>query len=475
MKITYVASECAPFAASGGLGDVMGALPRAIKELNDRYEISVIIPYYDSIRNSYGDRTEKIRDISFGLSWRSTGASIYYLKENGITYYFIENHRYFDRGRLYGESDDGERFAFFSMAALEFLLKSKIIPDILHANDWQTALSVIYLKTKYKDQPAFSKLKTLYTIHNIEYQGKFSIDCLSDIFALDKKYLSFLEYAGDLNLMKGALSLSDYISTVSPNYRNEICHDFFAFGLAPIINSVYHKTCGILNGIDYEYFSPQKDNDIYFPYNEDNLDEGKRVNKTAFQIEFGLEISDDTPLIVMISRLTATKGMDLVLHIIEELLSKNQVQMAILGTGDEKYEKELIKLSYKYTNLVSVIKFDRALSKKMYAAADIFLMPSKSEPCGLAQMIACSYGCVPIVRSVGGLYDSIKHWNGREGNGLRFDNYNAHELLYTIKDALELFHTDSWQSIRMGAFSSNFEWTNSAKKYITVYNNLLNW
>ena len=334
---------------------------------------------------------------------------------------------------------------------------------------------LIYLKTKYKNYPHLSKIRSLYTVHNIEYQGIFGIELLSDILGLDEWDLNSLEYKGNLNLMKGALTLSDYISTVSPNYRDELCHDFFAFGLAPVINSISHKMCGIINGIDYEYFSPDKDNDIYFPYNIDNLEEGKKKNKAQLQQELGLEVSENTPLLIMITRLTATKGIDLVLHIIEELLYRNNVQLVVLGTGEEKYEKEFIKLSYKYQNLVSIIKFDRAISKKMYAAADIFLMPSRSEPCGLAQMIACSYGCVPIVRSVGGLYDTIKHWNGISGNGFRFDNYNAHELLYVIKDALEFYRSNTWEKIRNNAISSKFEWSDSAAKYIAIYNNLLNW
>ncbi len=475
MKITYVAAECAPFAASGGLGDVMGALPQAVKAENPSIDVSVILPYYDSIKEKFSNNLKKICDIQFYLSWRHTGASVYAVNKNEIKYYFIENDRYFKRGRLYGEEDDAERFAFFSLAVLEFIKSTGNTPDILHANDWQTALCVVYLKTMYKTHAILSKIRTLYTIHNIEYQGRFGLHILSDVLGLDSKYLNSIEYDGDINLMKGALSLSDYISTVSPNYRDELHHDFFAFGLAPIINSVSHKMCGIINGIDYDYFSPEADREIYFSYNKDNVKEGKLKNKIEFGREMGLEVSKETPLIVMIGRLTATKGVDLVLHILEELLSHGNVQIAILGTGEEQYEKEFIKLSYKYENMVSIIKFDRAISKKMYAAGDMFLMPSKSEPCGLAQMIACSYGCVPIVRSVGGLYDTINHWDGKNGNGFCFNNYNAHELLFTIKDAIGLFNSENWERIRYNAITSRFEWSDSAKKYISIYNNLLNW
>ena len=475
MKVMFVSPECAPFAASGGLGDVLGALPRAITLQNLQAEVSVIMPYYDVIRKKYGADIKKKCDISFYLSWRSTGASIYEMNKDGVIYFFIENHRYFDRGRLYGEYDDGERFAFFSKAVIEFILQSTYKPDVLHANDWQSALSIIYLKTAYKSYPFLYSIRTLYTVHNIEYQGKFSREILWDVFGIEERYSDILEYNGDINLTKGALTVADYITTVSPNYKDELRHDFFAFGLAPIISLISHKMCGIINGIDYNTFSPNDDSDIYFPYDVSNLDEGKSKNKLALQEELGLSVNEKAPLIIMITRLTDGKGIDLVLHVLEEILTSLNVQVAVLGTGDKKYEDSLSELSKKYGNLSSNIKFDRKLSKKMYAGADIFLMPSKSEPCGLAQMIACSYGTVPIVRSVGGLYDSIKGWNGKEGNGFRFDNYNAHELFYTLKNALSVYNSESWGKLRYNAMTSKFEWSDSAKKYIEIYNNLLNW
>lgn len=475
MKVMFISGECAPFAASGGLGDVIGALPKAIIDSDSKIEASVILPYYDIIREKYGTDITKKCDISFFLAWRITGATIYEMNKDGVTYFFIENHQYFDRGKLYGEYDDGERFAFFSKAVIEFILKTTYKPDILHANDWQSALAIIYLKTIYKSNLFLSSVRTLYTVHNIEYQGKFSKEILWDILGIEEGYLNILEYNGDINLTKGALTVSDYVSTVSPNYKDELRHDFFAFGLAPIINSISHKMCGIINGIDYKAFSPKSDSDIYFSYDINNLKEGKIKNKLALQKELGLAVSEKTPLIVMITRLTDGKGIDLVLHVLDEILSYLNVQVAILGTGDKKYEYVLSEMGKKYDNLSSNIKFDRRLSKKMYAGADIFLMPSKSEPCGLAQMIACSYGTVPIVRSVGGLYDSIQGWNGKEGNGFRFDNYNAHELLYTLKDALGVYNSENWVKIRYNAMNSKFEWSDSAKKYIEIYNNLINW
>ncbi len=475
MKILYVASEGAPYAASGGLGDVMGALPAAIRKEDDSIITEVILPYYNTVKDEFKKDFEKVMDISFKFSWRSTGATIYKHNKDGVTYYFVENHYYFDRGRLYGEWDDGERFAFFSMAVIEFMLASGNIPDILHANDWQTALSVIYLKTKYSGCRELGGIRTLYTIHNIEYQGKYDLAILGDIFALDKEYTGIVEYDGCINLMKGAITVSDYVSTVSPNYANELCYDFFAFGLSEIIRGASGKMGGIINGIDYDYFSPDKGGDIAEPFTRSRLKSGKAKNKKKLQEELGLPIDPKVPLLVMITRLTAGKGVDLVLRVIEELLSDN-VQFAILGTGEKIYEEAFSALEEKYPNFKALIKFDRALSKRMYASADIFVMPSKSEPCGLAQMIACAYGTIPVVRSVGGLHDSIIPYGDDGANGFRFDNYNAHELLFTLKRAIELYNSGTeWDRLTKSAISTDFSWKNSAAKYIELYTNLSNW
>ena len=470
MKILYVTSEANPFAASGGLGDVMGALPLSVHE--EGVETSVIMPLYDSVKEEHRCKLEKVIDISFKLSWRETGASIFKIDHNGVTYYFVENHRYFTRGRLYGEQDDAERFAFFSRAVIEFMLQSGIVPDVLHANDWQTALTVVYLKTEFSENPMLSGIKTVYTIHNIEYQGKFGYDVLGDVFGINGRYMGVLEYDGCVNLMKGAIVVSDYITTVSPNYANELEYDFFSFGLSPMIKAAKYKISGVINGIDYNYFSPETGGDIVKKYNTRTVKSGKAANKKALQEELGLEVRADVPLLVMITRLTAGKGIDLVLHILEEVL-REDVQVAILGTGDKEYEVRIAETAKHHDNLAALIKFDRVISKKMYASADIFIMPSKSEPCGLAQMIACSYGTVPIVRSVGGLYDSIKPWGTEGGNGFRFDNYNAHDLLYSIKNAVSLYRDKKeWAKLVVAAKKSDFTWKNSAAKYIKIYNKL---
>ena len=471
MKILYVTSEANPFAASGGLGDVMGALPAAVAAVPGN-ECEVIMPLYDTMKPQYREKLELVLDMSFSHGWRHTGASVYKLLSNGVTYYFVENHYYFERGRLYGEFDDAERFSFFSRAVVEFMLHSGNIPDVLHANDWQTAPAIIYLKTEFGHIDALKNVKTVFTIHNIEYQGKFGSQILGDVFGIDNKYRGVLDFDGCLNLMKGAIVCSDFVTTVSPNYANELSHDFFAFGLSSIIRENRHKIRGVINGIDYDYFSPERGGDIYASYNTRNYKSGKAKNKAALQAEVGLEVRADVPLVVMITRFASQKGIDLVLHILDELLLED-VQVLVLGTGEKEYEDAFRAAEGRHPNFKAKIMFDRVLSKKMYAGADIFLMPSKSEPCGLAQMIACSYGTVPVVRSVGGLYDSIRTYGEEGANGFRFDNYNAHDMLFTIKDALNLYRDKKqWNALTASAKKSSFTWENSAKEYISIYKNL---
>ena len=475
MKILYATTEANPYAASGGLGDVLGALPKALVKDNPDVTAEVIMPLYGNMKEEYKARLEKVTDITFRLSWRETGASIYKTENSGVIYYFVENRYYFDRKQLYGEWDDGERFAFFSMAAIEFMLKMGNIPDIFHANDWQTAPAVVYLKTLYKDREELSRVRTIYTIHNIEYQGKFDPYILGDVFGLDNKYYHIVEFDGCINLMKGAICVSDYVSTVSPNYATELRHDFFAFGLAEVIKSVETKMDGVINGIDYGYFSPSLGGDIEYPYDAKTVKEGKAKNKTALQAELGLEVNENIPLVTMITRLAGAKGIDLVLRILDELLEDN-IQFVLLGTGEAEYENALRAIEARHPNMRALIKFDRVISKKMYAASDVFLMPSKSEPCGLSQMICCSYGTVPVVRAVGGLYDSIVPYGSDNSNGFTFNNYNAHEMLYALRNALDLYkNEEEWDALVQRGMSSDFTWKNSASKYMQIYNNIINW
>ncbi len=472
MKILYVTSEVSPYSESGGLGDVMGALPEAIARKNKEIEVVIISPLYKSTAAKYKDKMTKLLDLSFKLSWRSTGAAVYMLNKGKITYYFIENQYYFDREWLYGEFDDGERFAFFNTAIIEFMLKSGDIPDILHANDWQTALSIIYLKTIYSHAQLLSKIKTVFSIHNIEYQGKYDTAILGDVFALSSEHRPIVEFDGCINLLKGALISADYVLTVSPNYANELYHNYFSFGLSDVIAMISGKMSGIMNGIDYSVFSPKDQDSLYYTYDKRSLKSGKTKNKLALQEELGLLPSEETPLVVMISRLTEGKGIDLVLHIAEELLTED-IQMVVLGTGEQIYEDYFRSLDARYKNFRAIIGFDRKLSKKLYAASDIFLMPSKREPCGLAQMIATAYGSVPIVHSIGGLKDSIIPYGYEGYNGFSFENYNAHELLFTVKSALNLYKDQKeWAQIRRNAINSDFSWDSSAEKYIDIYNKI---
>ncbi len=470
MKLLYVTSEAAPFAASGGLGDVMGALPPEMKRVSPTDDVRVILPYYKKkMAEKYASALKKVLEFHFSYGWRTAYCAVYSLDFQGVVYYFVDNEQYFDRPNLYGQFDDGERFAYFSLAVLEFLIRSDFRPDVLHANDWQTALTVVYLKTKFRAVGQLSGIRTVFTIHNIEYQGKYDLSILGDIFALDYAFTGIVEYDGCINLMKGAIVCADRVTTVSPNYAGEIRQAFFAYGLQHIINLYGYKLSGIINGIDTAYFSPSTGGDIPFPYDAASVAEGKRKNRAALCAELGLDDDPSAPLVAMITRLTHGKGVDLLLHIFDEMMAEN-VRFVLLGTGDAEYERLFSELCSRYPGKAKAeIRFDRSLSKRIYAAADVFLMPSKSEPCGLAQMIACAYGTVPIVRAVGGLYDTIKP----EVNGFVFKNFNAHELLYRIKDAVSLYRSeDGWSALRKGAMSSDFTWSSSAVRYGELYRQL---
>jgi len=476
MKILYVTSEAAPFAASGGLGDVMGALPQSVCALSGgEDEISVVLPLYSRIREEHRARMTFVTSFDFDYSWRHIYCGVMKLVQGGVTYYFIDNEQYFRRdGGLYGYYDDGERFGYFCCAVMEWMLRTGNVPDVLHANDWQTALTVVYPRTKYAGCEALWGMKTVFTIHNVEYQGKFDPYILGNVFALDECFKGVLEFDGCLNLMKGAIECADRVTTVSPNYAFELHHAFFAFGLQDVISRNSWKMSGIINGIDTHYFSPDQGGDIRYPYNADTLTEGKRRNKVALQHDLGLPENPDIPMIAMITRLTHAKGIDLVLRIFDELMQED-VQFVLLGTGDEAYERIFDQLARRNGDRArALIQFDRVLSKQIYASADIFLMPSKSEPCGLSQMIACSYGTVPIVRAVGGLFDSITPWSAEGCNGFHFNNFNAHEMLFTIKEALYLYRQDrdSWGTLVYNAIHTDFSWHKSAGIYRQLYMNL---
>ena len=473
MNILYLTSEAVPFLSTGGLGDVLGSLPQAVALGNERYKAFVIMPLHRKVKENFLEYMSKTIDISFKLSWRDTGASFYNCIYKGVNYIFVENEYYFNRESVYGEYDDAERYAFFSKAVLEYIKSSKIKYEIIHANDWQTALSIIYLKNAKIAGEIEEDIKTVFTIHNIEHQGKFDPVILGDVLGLDNSSLPLLYHEGCLNFMKGGILSADKIVTVSPTYKSEICYDYFAYGLGDVVRSRAENTVGILNGIDYSVFSPKTDPDIDFRFHKRIVRYGKEKNKEAFCKQNGLLYQKERPLIVMITRLTEQKGIDLLIHILDELLSLN-LNFVILGTGEEKYEQFLLDKSKNYDNFKVFLKFDRALSKKMYASADIFLMPSKTEPCGIAQMIACSYGAVPIVRNTGGLSDTIIPYGESNANGFRFDNYNAHEFLFTIKNACEIYKDEvKWHTLRKNCVNRDFSWDRSAKEYRAVYENIV--
>ncbi len=471
MKITYIASEANPFAASGGLGDVMGSLPAAVlKEGGEGTEVSVIMPLYRSISDAHRKEMKKVFEFRFYLGWRHAYCGVFETYKDGVRYLFLDNEYYFYRDHLYGDFDDGERFAYFCRAAIEYISQSGDIPDVLHANDWQSALSVVYLKTIHKDDSRLSGIKTVFTIHNIEYQGKYDLRILSDIFDLDEYFAPVVEYDGAINLLKGGVVAADAVTTVSPRYAEELHDPAFSFGLSPIIDLYSEKTCGIINGIDTSYFDPSNEEGGIIPFTARGYKKGKTENKLALQRALGLPERADVPMIAMITRLTHGKGVDLVLHVFEELLEED-VQFVLLGTGDESYERIFSMLCDRHADKArAILKFDRTLSKQIYASADLFMMPSKSEPCGLAQMIACRYGTLPIVRNVGGLHDSIE-----DGvNGFVFDNFNAHELLFKTKDALSLWRKpEERRKLVQGAMKSDFTWARSARKNIELYASLI--
>ncbi|MDD2268561.1 MAG: glycogen synthase GlgA [Eubacteriales bacterium] len=465
-KILFVATEAVPFVSTGGLGDVIGSLPAALKKLGgDSFDIRVILPLYKSVDNSWLQKMEKVCETTIPLSWRNQYAGVYSVIKDDVTFYFIDNEYYFSRRFLYGSFDDGERFAYFSKAVIELMPKLDFIPDIIHAHDWQSALSVIYLKNHYLWRKEYSNVKTVFTIHNIEYQGVYGFDIFNDIFDLRPEDRQTVEYGGLINLMKGAIVSCDALTTVSPSYAGEILTPEYSQGLHPVLELNKAKLMGIINGIDINYYNAACDPDIYTNFTADDIC-GKAKDKEELQKLLGLPEKADTPLITMITRLASHKGVDLLTHAVDELLSKD-VQFVLLGTGDYHYEEFFKRLSENYpAKAASLITYNKELSKKIYAAADIFLMPSKSEPCGLAQMIASRYGAVPIVRNVGGLRDTIHE----PDNGFTFNHYNSGDMLYAINRALEKYaDKDEWQKLVIRVMKTDFSWDVSAKKYAELY------
>lgn len=465
-KILFVASEATPFIATGGLAEVIGSLSKALAK-DPAYDVRVVLPLYSDIKAEYRRKMSFLGNIFVPLSWRNQYCGIFSCQEEGVTFYFLDNEYYFKRPGCYGYYDDGERFAFFSRGVMEILPFINFYPDVLHCHDWQAALSVLYLKTIYCYRPEYQFIRALFTIHNIEYQGKYSLDILEDLFGISNNYRYLLEYDGCLNLMKGAIECAEKFSTVSPTYANEIKNPLYAHGLDEIIRKNAFKLSGILNGIDTVSYDPATDPALFAHYSADDLG-NKAVCKAELQKMLGLSVKQ-VPVIAMISRLVSHKGLDLVKTVIEDIL-QDDVQFVLLGTGDAVYENYFKDLGRRYTGKVAtVIAFNGDLSRKIYSGADIFLMPSKSEPCGLSQMIASRYAAVPVVRETGGLFDSIKPY-GSGGNGFTFAAYNPYDMLYVVREAVNTYKNgEEWQVLMQKAARTDFSWLHSAEEYKKLY------
>lgn len=475
MQIVFASAECAPFVKTGGLGDVAGSLPAALVRAGA--EVIVMVPKYATIKDEYKAQMEHFSDFYVSLGWRNEYCGLEKLEHDGVTYMFIDNERYFARDYPYGFFDDGERFAFFSKAITESLqhLPVGFECDILHCNDWQTALAPVFLREFYQGLPLYDRVKTVFSIHNVAFQGQFSDTVMEDILGVAHIPAAASQLRCDacsVNYMLGALRYADAITTVSPTYAAEIQTPEFGEGLDGVLRERSYALQGILNGIDVAGFDPATDKRIAANYTVEDRT-GKAVCKAKLQEELGLEVRDDRPLMVMVTRLTRQKGMDLVMYALDRILAGG-VQVAVLGTGDRDYEDGLRYFQHKYPGtMVARIEFDPALSQRMYAAADMFLMPSKFEPCGLSQIIAMRYGTLPIVRETGGLKDTVRPYNEftGEGTGFSFRNFNGDEMGDAVFRAARLFwdNRDAWNQLVTQAMSQDFSWTRSADKYLDLY------
>ena len=468
-KILFVGSEVLPFAATGGLGEVLGSLPKALAARGD-YDVRVMMPYYSDIGEQYRNSAKYLCNYNVGLSWRNLYCGLFELKQDNVTYYFIDNEYYFHRDGLYGFYDDGERYAFFCKAVMDSFYFIDFMPDIIHANDWQTALIPIYNNSKYHYD-----IKLIFTIHNIEYQGQYDLKILPTVFDLPPEAGAYVEYEGCINLVKGAIETSDCVTTVSESYAKELEDPAFAHGLQDMIKKNNWKTRGILNGIDAEGYNPATDTAIAHNFTSTDFS-GKVQDKLELQRLAGLREDAGVPVIAIISRLVAHKGLDLITKAMENIVRNCEVQLVVLGKGDRKYEDYFIWLQNQYNGKVSaMITYNKDLSRKVYAGADMFLMPSKAEPCGLSQMIACRYGTVPIVRETGGLRDSIVDCSYGEGNGFTFADYNPDDMSNAIYRAIYIYYNnpEGWDKLRKYISTIDFSWAKSADKYDEMYSWLL--
>lgn len=469
MKILYAASEAAPFIKVGGLGDVAGALPKALCKAGD--DVRVILPYYSAIPEKLKELCVPRNGFFFHNAWREQYCGIYEAQVDGVTYYLLENDYYFDRPQTYGEFDDGERFAFFSRAILECLPQIDFIPDIIHCNDWHTGLVPVLLDTQFRDRPGYASIRTVYTIHNIEFQGKYDPYQLGNIFGLGEEVKHLLFYDNAINLMKGAIECSNRVTTVSKRYAEEIMTPAKSCGLEHILQARAWKVSGIVNGIDTELFDPATDKRIARNYTADSV-ELKVGNKNALQEELGLPVTDELPLFGMVTRLTHQKGLELMTAKLDWLASQ-EVQVVILGTGDARYENFLREAAERYPeNLRVILAFDGNLAQRIYAGCDFFMMPSEFEPCGLAQMIAMRYGTLPIVHTTGGLADTVPPYNPetREGRGITFQSFDAEDFSNALWRSMELFRDkEHFTTAKKNAMAGDYSWGPSVIAYQKLY------
>ena len=472
MKILYATSEAVPFCKTGGLADVAGSLPPALAEQDA--EVAVILPMYRRVKDKFGEEL-KFECYDFvDLGWRHCYCGLFSVEKDGVTWYFIDNEQYFNRPDLYGYDDDNERFAFFSRAVVRMLHHLKFWPDVIHCNDWQTALIPIYLKDDGVREEQFRSIKTALSVHNVEYQGRTGLDSLGHVFGLDAGWANdgTIMMDGDVNLLKGALLCADAINAVSPTYANELKQAYFAHRLEGIMSQCDYKLSGVLNGIDMKRYDPSADTVITKNYSIADMS-GKAENKAALQRMMGLKEEAETPIIALVSRLVSHKGLDLICEVLHDIMEL-PVQVVILGKGDQRFEEFFDWAAKQYPGRLGVrLDYNEALSMAIYSGADLFLMPSKSEPCGLSQMIAMRYGTVPIVRETGGLKDTVhayQAWND-SGNGFSFAEYNAQDMLYVIREAVELYKNEpeAFARLRQRAMEGDFSWARSAKEYLNIY------
>ncbi len=476
MNVLYVASEAVPFAKTGGLADVAGSLPQALKF--EDVDIRVILPKFGKIPDEFKNNMEHVYDGELNVAWRSKFVGVDKYEHNGVTYYFVDNQEYFDREGFYGYDDDAERFSFFCRAVLNLLPALDFWPDIIHTNDWHAGLVNVFLKLEHQDDERYQKIRTLYTIHNLRYQGIFPKNVMSDVLGLDWKYFNNgdLEFYDAVNFMKGGLIYADFISTVSKTYAQEIQYEYFGENLDGLLRSRKDDLYGIVNGIDYDIYNPMTDKNIFETYDVDSYDR-KMDNKVQLQKLLGLPTGRRIPMVSLVSRLVSAKGMDLIVRMMDEILQHENIQFVLLGTGDKIFEDWFKGLAWRFPTKVSVnIRFSNELAQRIYAASDIFLMPSNYEPCGIGQLIALRYGTIPVVRETGGLKDTVKQFNKytESGNGFVFGSYNAHEMMYALKRALSAYDNyEIWQEIVKNAMNSDYSWSESAKEYRKLYDKLL--